>query len=324
MSFMSRHDLDRQFIDLAVKQHRLVRRDQLPALGISHRIMSRRVLAHRWATPHPHVLGLPGWDSTLTGRLLAAAWSLERAYICGRAAAEAHGILDAPPGMVEAVVPAGEYRTRSFTVHQSAYLPPAHTTMLGLLPITSLERTIVDVARWWGPKRLRVAVDDLLACGRTTVGALEDVAVPLVGRGVGHTSRLHDLFIELGSGYVAPASELERLLHDLVRRGGFPPLARQLPLPALREEGRADGAYDFLQLIVEADGRRWHTRVEQLEKDLRRDAEAGSLGWHVARFTHHAITHDPEWVLEVLAAHFTRGGWSRTPNGVWVPTDLAA
>lgn len=324
MSFVSRHDLDHRFNDLALKQHRLVRRDQLPALGISHRIMSRRVLAHRWMTPYPHVLGLPGWDSTSEGRLLAAAWSLKGSFICGRAAAEVLAIHEAPPGMVEVLVEVGAYRTRSFTVHQTAFLPPSHTTKVGLLPVTSVERTIVDLARWWGPKRFRAAVDDLLASGRTTLCAIENVALPLVGRGVGHTDRLRELFTELGPGYVASASELERLLHELVIQGGFPPLARQHPLPALREEGRADGAYDFLQLVVEADGRRWHTRVEQLEKDLRRDAEAGAVGWHVARFTHHAITHDPDWVLEVLGAHFTRGGWTRTPGGIWVPADVAA
>lgn len=324
MHVMSRHDLDNRFNELAVKQHRLVRRSQLEGLGISQYVASRRVLAGRWLRAEPGVLGLPGWDSSSEGRLLAAAWSLDGAVICGRSAAEVLGILGAPPGMVEVLVRAGDYRTRRFTVHQTVHLPPEQITKVGLLPVTSIERTIVDVAAVWGNKRLRRAVDDLLASGRTTVGALEDVALGLVGRGVGHTGRLRMFFGELGEGYIAPASELERVLHSLVAEGGFPAMSRQNPLPALTEEGRTDGAFDFLRLIVEADGRRWHTRVEQMEKDLRRDAEAGALGWHIARFSHHAITHDPAWVLEVLGAHFTRGGWSRSPSGTWLPAAAAA
>jgi len=320
---MSRHDLDRRFNELAIRQHRLVRRPQLEQLEISRQLACRRVLARRWVEAEPSVLGLPGWDATREGRLLAAVWSLEAAVVCGRSAAEVLGILGAPPGMIEVLVPAGSYRTRGFTVHQTAFLPREHITRVGLLPVTSVERTIVDVARWWGTKRLRLAVDDLLTNGLTSVEAIEDVALPLVGRGVGHTARLRALFSELGPGYVAPASELERLLHEVVAAGGFPPLVRQRALPALREEGRVDGAFDFLRLLVEADGRRWHTRVDQLEKDLRRDAEAGALGWHVARFSHRALTHDRAWVLEVLGEHFARAGWILSPNGAWQPSQAA-
>ena len=45
-------------------------------------------------------------------------------------------------------------------------------------------------------------------------------------------------------------------------------------------------------LVIEADGRAWHTRVEDFERDRRRDAEAAAAGYLTLRFTHHQLTHE--------------------------------
>ncbi|HET7487083.1 MAG TPA: hypothetical protein VFJ85_04085 [Acidimicrobiales bacterium] len=52
--------------------------------------------------------------------------------------------------------------------------------------------------------------------------------------------------------------------------------------------------------------RRWHTRVDDVERDRRRDIDAGLLGWTVVRFVWNDLVERPEWVCHVVATHLRR------------------
>jgi very-short-patch-repair endonuclease len=52
--------------------------------------------------------------------------------------------------------------------------------------------------------------------------------------------------------------------------------------------------------IVEADSRRWHTRVADFERDRQRDNEAVVHGYRPVRFTWHALNHEVDRVLAAL------------------------
>ena len=58
-----------------------------------------------------------------------------------------------------------------------------------------------------------------------------------------------------------------------------------------------DGCVDFgwpeARLIVEADGRRWHTRIADLRRDRERDNQAARAGWQTLRFLHESIDGRP-------------------------------
>jgi very-short-patch-repair endonuclease len=53
-------------------------------------------------------------------------------------------------------------------------------------------------------------------------------------------------------------------------------------------------------MVVEGDGRAWHTRVEDFERDRRRDQEAAAAGLLTLRFTWFQLTQEPDWVREVV------------------------
>jgi very-short-patch-repair endonuclease len=53
-------------------------------------------------------------------------------------------------------------------------------------------------------------------------------------------------------------------------------------------------------VIVEADGRTWHTRLEDFERDRQRDAEAAAAGFQTLRFTYHQVLHEDRWVRRIL------------------------
>src|SRR3546814_9697878 len=77
----------------------------------------------------------------------------------------------------------------------------------------------------------------------------------------------------------------------LLTRADIPPIAWQAPFPG-RQPGarRVDGLVESWRLVVEADGRAWHERVRDFERDRRRDAEVAAAGLQTLRFTWHQIT----------------------------------
>lgn len=53
-------------------------------------------------------------------------------------------------------------------------------------------------------------------------------------------------------------------------------------------------------LILEADGRAFHQRRADFERDRWRDAEAAIHGFHVMRFTHRRMEHDRDGIVDQL------------------------
>ena len=107
---------------------------------------------------------------------------------------------------------------------------------------------------------------------------------------------------ERSDGPVPAASGLERSLFGALAAGGLPAPIRQMPLPGRGVvDGLVDAAYCDARLIVEADGRRWHTRIRDLKNDHLRDAEAARVGWLTLRLLYEQITHDPAEVCATVA-----------------------
>ncbi|MDT4936958.1 MAG: hypothetical protein QOG80_629 [Pseudonocardiales bacterium] len=69
---------------------------------------------------------------------------------------------------------------------------------------------------------------------------------------------------------------------------------------------RLDMAFDEARLAVELDGRKYHSSVEQWERDIKRDLALATVGWQTIRLSHQRLTSDPHGcrrdVLQVLAA----------------------
>ena len=67
-----------------------------------------------------------------------------------------------------------------------------------------------------------------------------------------------------------------------------------------------DRAWAEAMLIVEYDGRRWHTRRAEIDRDHRRDLEASALGWHPLRLTWEQLASDPVGTAELWMATYER------------------
>ena len=97
-------------------------------------------------------------------------------------------------------------------------------------------------------------------------------------------------------------SELERRLFDVLQDvPGMPAVQRQAPAPWSPSTGSmVDALVPDWRLILEADGRRYHQRVADFERDRWRDAEAAVHGLHVMRFTHLRVRDDRLGIVDQL------------------------
>lgn len=207
----------------------------------------------------------------------------DRAVLSHASAAAAWDLLSVGSGLVHVTVPgdSGRARRSGVRVHRSRTLTPAQTTVHRGIPITTRERTIIDLAR-----RLK---------GRP-LEQLLNRAEPHADFDTLRRVRSPSLQAVL-SGYTVSVtrSELENAFLTLCDDHGLP-----RPDTNAHIEGiEVDFVWRDARLIVEVDGYAYHRSPSAFERDRERDAILTTSGWRVLRFTHAQVTGRPEWVAAV-------------------------
>lgn len=120
---------------------------------------------------------------------------------------------------------------------------------------------------------------------------------------------LHELALDL-EGDPPTASELERRLFGVLAEvPGLPTIRRQAPAPwSPTSRSMVDALVPAWKLILEADGRRYHERIADFERDRWRDVEAAVHGLHVMRFTHRRIRDDRAGIVDQMVRYGRRFG----------------
>jgi very-short-patch-repair endonuclease len=109
--------------------------------------------------------------------------------------------------------------------------------------------------------------------------------------------------------YQPPTTELERLLYRLLAEQALPQSTRQLPMDYPQTSATVDSYIPEWRMIVEGDGRRWHTRKADFERDRVRDNAAAAAGLAVIRFSYQMLKHDRGQCLQTL---FDAGRWRQS------------
>ncbi len=189
------------------------------------------------------------------------------------------------------------HRFPGVTVHRTDDLAPDHLARLSGCPVTSLERTVFDLAAQVSESMLGHIVDDLVTAGRTRVGRLERILLDVAGRGKPGTTVMRAIVLDRQAGVDPDATPLERVGLDLLVRAGIDDFFTQFS-PPFEPTWRFDAAFPDHRLALEWDSRRWHTRVEDFDRDRNRDRVAAANGWRVLRFTMRDLKDQPEQVID--------------------------
>jgi very-short-patch-repair endonuclease len=195
------------------------------------------------------------------------------------------------------VTSTGRHRMRAIRCHYVRRLHPDDLTRVGVIPVTTVARTLLDLAENLHPQRLHDALEQSLRIDAFDLDALHAAIDRNPGR---HGIRsLTDALTKLPD--VAPAlwSGLE---HDLARRLRA---ATDLPQPLTNvvvEGETVDFFWPNRKLIVETDGDRYHRLASDRAADARRDRKLTRAGYTVLRVTGSEFNADPDRIIADIRA----------------------
>lgn len=286
---------------LASRQDNLVTRRQAMDLGATPRMIEGRLKSGRWLRVDRGLYALPGIELTTAVQWRAACLQIPTAVLSHESAAEIQGIDAVLRGRSVITVPrGGTNRTPFAVVHESTWLPGRHVQVIDGLPVTDRIRTLLDLSAVMRTGRYAHVLSHELASHSVLADPLVAAYECWTKRGrrrSAHFARIVDPFLE-----AAPKmNELEQALQRIVRAARIEMPDAQVRLGWLPPEpGTVDFAYVARCILIEVDGRTWHTRDAAYDRDRRRDAEATIRGWMVLRFTWRQVMFEPQYVVDII------------------------
>jgi very-short-patch-repair endonuclease len=287
---------------LATRQHGVVSRAQLVAAGVSPDLLDHRLRAGRLHPVHRGVYRVGPLMGALSREMSAVLACGDAAVVSHRSAAVVWELLprgrDSEPVDV-AVAKDRAGSRRGIRVHQLRTLRSDEMTTRNAIPITTVTRTLYDLSTCTSERELERALAESSALGLVQRAEL-DALIERHGRRRGST-RLRRM-IQGETRVSITRSEAEERFLELVRKA-------RLPHPGVNTTA-AGYEVDFLwrseRLVVEVDGRAFHSTDRRFETDRRRDADLIAAGLRVMRVTWRQLVNEPEALLVRLAQALAR------------------
>ncbi len=289
----------RRLAALAKRQHGVVARDQLLALGLGRGAIDSRLRSGNLVAVHRGVYAVGHASLNRRGVWLAAVLA------CGKGAVLSHlsaaalwRLIDPAPRPVDVTSAHGRPGRRGIRLHR-AVVPGRERSARHGIAVTSVARTLLDVAEIASERVFRRAFEEADRLGLLRRSALDEacrrgegrrglavVRRPMAEERRGATrSPLEDLFVSLCKRHRLPVPTVNALLLDL----------------------EVDALWASHRLVVELDGFAYHRHRAAFENDRARDAALQSAGYRVVRFTHRRLVAEPDAVAEQLRALLAAG-----------------
>ena len=279
--------VDARAAALARTQHGRSTRRQLQAMGISPRTIHRRVTGGGWTALPGGVIDLGtherSWEQDVTATLLAAGGDRGQAWASHQTAGQLHGLLDVEaPRRHHVTIPRHRRpRVPTALVHRVRSLPADERTRVDGFPVTTVARTLLDLASSMTPARLEPVLWD--ACRHTDDLALE--VARLLQRYPDRHGRptLSSILADLHPQVAAAESPLEVYGLLALRDPSLPEPALQYRVRDRdgRIVARLDAAWPEGRTGLEFDGTRYHGSPSQRTRDERRRQQLRELGWAI-------------------------------------------
>ncbi len=286
---MDRQHVDRAIAALAARQDGVVSRRQAEATGLSANAIDGRVQSGRlwvvfrgvYAVGHPSI--------SRGGRLKAAVLACgEGAVLSHDSAAEWWRLQGQWSRPIEVSVPvAGGRDMAGIRIHRTPHLRPSFVTRHRGIPITTVERTILDRAARNPRRTVERDLDEAHRLRLYDRPRLEAILEERKGRA--GTATLRTVLAEHTAGSTWTRNDFEEAFLRLIDDAHLPrPLANH-------RVGRyvLDFHWPNRGLAVECDGRATHLTPKAFEDDRARDTDLWvTHATHVIRFTYRQVTRE--------------------------------
>jgi very-short-patch-repair endonuclease len=298
-------ETDRRIAELAARQHNIIDTRDLRALGVRASAVRRRSADLRLRRLHQGVYALGQVDQK--GRWLAAVRAVgPDAVLSHRDAAALHGLRRTDRRSIE-VTTSRHLRPRpGIAVHQARAFHPNDRTSVAGIPVTSIPRTLLDLAEVVDRTQLRRAYEEAERLRILNTGAIEALLARSNGRrGLSAVLALLD---QDPAPTTESKSELENRFMDLIREHDLP--APQLNV--LVEGYLVDAYWPAARLVVELQSYGYHSHRTAFERDHAKLARLKLAGFETLALTWRQVTVEQAGTAALVGAVLTRAARRRT------------
>ena len=278
----------------AERQHGVIARCQLAALGLGSGAIDHRVRAGQLYVIHKGAYAVGHRALTRQGRWMAAALAAGSDAVLSHHAAAAHwGLRNDNRARIDITTPRKLHPRKNLLPH-CAVLPPDEITTHDAIPTTTVPRTLLDLAAVLPRQAVQRAMTEADVQRLTDPLSLPDlIARHPRARGV---TKLRDHLP------ILTREELEHRFQTFLD-------AAVLPRPHFNthiEGYEVDVAWPARRLIAELDGYATHRTRRAFERDRQKDRHLLLAGWTVTRITWRQLHDHPARLAAELRALLER------------------
>lgn len=293
---------------LAERQHSVFSRAQALACGLSGAQIDGRLERGLWLRLHRSVYRMRGAPSTFEGEVFGAVLASGPSACASHKSAGALWKLEGIVGDAIEISVRNRRRTRvpGVVIHLPRTLRPKDITRIGVIPITTLARTLLDLAAAIDVPALEDALDDATRRELVTPKAMLSRLRATEANGRRGLASLERLVRER-LGKPTSGSGLENRARRLFRDAGLPPPIAQhvIRAPDGSFVARVDFAYPHVRLAIEIDGYERHSSRSRWESDRNRQNRLVAQGWYPLRITSRQVRHQPDDVVALVWRRLT-------------------
>ena len=307
---------------LATAQYGVFTRAQAKACGFSNKAIRHRLETGRWIALHPGIY---------VDASVPQAWHRDEIAACfwsrGVAAGIAAGFLFGLPGCEQPQLEVVTHRNArampmcGVIVRVTNRLPEDQITDVAGIPVTVIERTLLDLCGRFPRRRAAIAVDNALSRGLTGIGELDYCLFRTARQGRNGCAVLRDLVKARAKIGQVPTTPLETIVFEMLDSSplDMPKLQHEILDAAGTFVARPDFLYAEEKLVIEAHSRLWHEGQEMTESDRIRENRIRAEGFDVMYVTWGDATQYADRTLDRIAAKLEERrrllGLSERPGG---------
>lgn len=306
---------------VAAEHKRIISRQQAQATGLTRREIDALLATGEWTLLHRgiYLVGItpPDWET----RVLAAVRAAQRRPISGEervvavshlAAAVVHGIRATNTALPEITVMGKAVPVvHGVTVHRTSLLEPRDVQIVHGTPVTTGARMLCDLTGVLPDAKFVTLLDDTI-CARVASRKRACERAQQLRPGRPRLARLIELTEPGAEGTFR--SYLERTFSETVTAAGLPqPRWNEAVHDRHGQIGIVDALWDWIPLITEVEGLRFHTKPAARQRDAERFNRLTDVA-RVRRFTYRDVMERPEYVIASLREALDAGP-VRKPTG---------
>jgi predicted transcriptional regulator of viral defense system/very-short-patch-repair endonuclease len=289
---------------LAADQHGVVSRGQLLDAGVTATMIVQRTRSGQLVKLHRGIYAVGHAHLRPNGYRVAAVLAVgAQAALSHRDAAALHGLRDGGGARIDVSTPAERRSTERIRVHGRRALDPRDVTTVDGIPVTTVARTLVDLAEVLNVQALTKALGQAERQGTLDVTRIEEAIGRVRGRRGQSVTRIRAALAELEAhGAQLTRSPLEDRFLSLLD-------AHDLPRPATNAYVAGyefDAVWHAKRVAVELDGWDAHKTRHAFQHDRTKGNAIQAAGYALLRFTHDDVARRPHEVAADVIKQLNR------------------